>query len=413
MNLYTGAEVRVKTTRINPGLPLVVLCLTLGTGCQQKQPTPETTGVDVPIPDLSRDDLHPRVVAQLREQIAALAKLQSTPDLDADSAERFGASGQVFHTYDYLDTAEGCYRIAGQLAPADHRWPYYLGQIYRTQGRTDLAIEQFQLALAADPAYAPTGISLAQMLRQENRGDQAIPVLEAVLTREPKNAVANYVMGQVLGDNDDVDGSIAHLERALEAQPQATRVHYTLSLALGKRGDEQSATKHLEQRGEGRLKLSDPLMSVIASLNLSAKSFADAGAGAFRGGRFQDAVEYFGEAVLLDPDNATTHQALGSAFVKVGNAERAEHHYREALRLDPQFVEAHYFLAILIDFLGRTDEAVVHYQQVANIQPGFRDALDKLADGLQRTDRCDADLTVLADSVTREKVAAGLKARCP
>ncbi len=61
----------------------------------------------------------------------------------------------------------------------------------------------------------------------------------------------------------------------------------------------------------------------------------DLGKEAFSKGNFARAIDYYKEALQLDPRSPELHQDLGLALFKGGRLEEAVEHFTEALKLDP------------------------------------------------------------------------------
>lgn len=396
----------------------ILMYLVLAIGCAERTDTPESalaTAEWVPVPEPSLSGVQPSIAEQIRQQQARLAQRQRHAEDPAALADAFGTMGQLYHAYDFFESAAACYVNAQQLAPADFNWPYYLGQVYSSQGDIEPAVGQLQRALELRPDYAPAAVSLARLLRDLGRPDDAVNALDTILASQPEHAVANYVMGQALGDLDDWPGSIRYIEAALQAQPEATRAHAALASAYRAAGDRLRAEQHLALRGEGRFKLADPLMEELVRLDKGVRLQVEAGTAAFVRKDYRSAVEHFEQAIAAEPDNAETRQALASALVKTGDAEGAEFQYREALRLDPRFTAAHYNLAQLHDFLGRHAEAITHYEQALRIEPGYRSTRVKLAASLLGAGRCAEGLDYLDTTIETEPQngsAPALKAHC-
>jgi tetratricopeptide (TPR) repeat protein len=56
-------------------------------------------------------------------------------------------------------------------------------------------------------------------------------------------------------------------------------------------------------------------------------------------GNHQQAAEYFGKVVTLEPNNASAHLNLSNACRNAGDIQKAEIHLKKALELDPQIVQ--------------------------------------------------------------------------
>lgn len=379
------------------------------------------------VPTPSLDGLHPHIADHVQAQRERLSDL-ALRDMDSQEiADAYGAAGQVYNTYGFLDAAEACYLNAQRTGTDDYRWSYYLGQIYRGQGQTGAAIWQFQNALQQKAGDIPAAVSLARLLRETDRAREAAAVLGIILVTKPHHAYANYLLGQIHLDAGDSHAAVQSLQTTLAAQPEATRVHYLLAAAYRDIGDNQRAQVHLRLRGNGQVTHADPLMSELSGINRGVQQILEAGAAAFRHGDLVSAEKHFRKAITVDPDHSGTnypggstllaeaHHALGLILVRQGKAREAEAHYREALRYNPRFIAAHYDIALLHDTVGDKEDATHHYEQVVVIEPRYRDALFRLATGLSRTGRCEEALGYLEQMLERfpDNIAAKeLQTRC-
>jgi TolB-like protein/DNA-binding winged helix-turn-helix (wHTH) protein/cytochrome c-type biogenesis protein CcmH/NrfG len=94
----------------------------------------------------------------------------------------------------------------------------------------------------------------------------------------------------------------------------------------------------------------------------------------------EKAVQYFREALALDPDYALAHSGLADALlfqVPYGGKQFAEvevparEAVQRALELDPDLAEAHASQGILMDQTGHPDEALAAYQRAVDLKPQY------------------------------------------
>ena len=89
---------------------------------------------------------------------------------------------------------------------------------------------------------------------------------------------------------------------------------------------------------------------------------SDLGAEALRGGRMQEAVKSYDEAIALDPDLAEAHLGRGLVLeLGFDRLDEAEVEYRKAIQLKPTLSEAHNNLGQLLARTGRLEEAVKEF----------------------------------------------------
>jgi Flp pilus assembly protein TadD len=101
-------------------------------------------------------------------------------------------------------------------------------------------------------------------------------------------------------------------------------------------------------------------------------------------GRLNEAVDYYGKALALDPRNAEVWMNLGVAQYGAGDLAAAGESFRQALRFNPADGSLYYNLAMCELQLGRRDESRRLLVEATRLAPEHRRAqaeLAKLASG--------------------------------
>jgi TolB-like protein/Tfp pilus assembly protein PilF len=88
---------------------------------------------------------------------------------------------------------------------------------------------------------------------------------------------------------------------------------------------------------------------------------------------FEDADEYFAQALELTPGSATANQWAGDYRAALGQTEEGIELLRRALELDPFSLRIHHDLANRLSRSGRRDEAIQVLERGAELDPGFPD----------------------------------------
>jgi len=104
-------------------------------------------------------------------------------------------------------------------------------------------------------------------------------------------------------------------------------------------------------------------------------------------GRSEEAIAQFGEAMRIDPANATAHYNFGNVLFQQGRTEEAIAHYREAARLNPANADAHNNLGVALFQQGKTGEAIAHYREAVRLNPAYADAHNNLGNALLQQGR--------------------------
>ena len=341
----------------------------------------------VALPDLSRLDA--AVQQQLREQHARLTTTLDAPhSTAAERAEASGSLGMLLLAAEYFPEAERAFLDAHALAPADMRWPYYLGHVYRARQEPARAIPMFERALALAPDDVPSLIWLGDALLASGNAEEAKAPLQRAFTRAPASAAAAARLGRAALERRDYAGAIDYLEKALELDPAAASVHYPLGMAYRGRGDRARAEAHLAQASDaGSVPPADPLMDAVASALRGAGAFEARGMEALEARDWNAAVDNLRQAVRLAPSNAVTHLNLGTALSLAGDDAGARRELLEAVRLEPRLAKAHFGLGVLAQDAGQWSDAIERFDAAIEHDGEFLDAHFALAEAMRRTGR--------------------------
>lgn len=104
------------------------------------------------------------------------------------------------------------------------------------------------------------------------------------------------------------------------------------------------------------------------------------------GGRPDEAMAHFREALRLKPDYAEALNNMGQALETQGHIEEAIAHYQDALRVDPDYFDAQYNLGRLLQKLGRP-EALETLTVAVRLRPDFAEARNSLGNSLEKLGR--------------------------
>jgi tetratricopeptide (TPR) repeat protein len=367
--------------------------------------TVRTGDAELRLPDLSR--LEATVQQQIRDQHAALVStISDEASTAAARADAFGSLGRLLLAAELSADAEQAFLRAQENAPADMRWPYYLGHVYRLRQEPARAIPMFERALALAPDDLPTLIWLGDLHLASGDAAAAEIPLRRAYELQPGSAAAASRLGRAALLRRDFGKAVEYLERALELNPAAVGAHYPLGMAYRGMGQLAKAEAHLKQAStNGDLAPPDPVMEAVAGLLRGAGAFEARGMDALDARDWKTAVDNLRQAVALAPSNAVTRLNLGTALSLAGDVPGARRELGEALRLDPALAKAHFGLAVLAQDEGQWREAIGRFTSAVTADPGFNDARFALAEALRRTGRS-AEALVHYTEVIRSNPAA-------
>jgi tetratricopeptide (TPR) repeat protein len=339
----------------------------------------------VSLPDVST--LEGPARSQMEARQAALQAALSNRASDRDLAREYGETGKLLMAATDLERAEPCLRNAQALAPADPRWPYYLGHVYRVRGPLQKAIESFEHVLRLRPDDFAALVWLAEMHLSEGRADAAAPLFAKALARDSGSPAALFGAGRAALAARDYAAAATYLEQALVREPRATAAHYPLAMAYRSLGDVAKAEAHLKLQGKDDPRPPDPLMGEIDTLIQTPEAYNVRGGQALDAGQWAQAVENFRKGLDLDPADVSLRHRLGTALAQMGDTAGAAAQFEEVIRRDPGHARAHFSLGVLLNDHGQYDEAIARFSSALQYEPGYVQARVQLAGALARAGR--------------------------
>ena len=81
------------------------------------------------------------------------------------------------------------------------------------------------------------------------------------------------------------------------------------------------------------------------------------------------AMQYYGRAIDLDPENVLAYNGMGMAYRAAGKAREAEHFLQRALSLDSKVIDTYNNLGIVYAESGRLEQAGAVYRKALEIDP--------------------------------------------
>jgi len=361
---------------------VAVACATVAGACGPRSTRAELQ--PVPLPDLSA--MEPSVRDQLRARYSSLAgRIERDGTNGADLATAYGELGELLMAASYFDAAEACYLNAQILAPADRRWPYYLGHLYKAKGPLAKSVVAFDRALQLRPDDVATLVWLGEAYLAQGGSDAAQPLFNQALTLEPDSAAAHFGAGRVALAKRDYPTAVTHLEKVLALDPQATAAHYQLGMAYRGRGDVPQAEAQLAQKGSIEPRPTDPLMRALDDLLESAEAYNVRGGRELEAGNWSAAAEDFRKGLALAPSDPSLRHRLGTALYQLGDAAGAVAQLREVIRTSPEFAKAHFSLGVIMEAEGRHQESIESFSNAVKHDAGYSQARLQLARGLARS----------------------------
>ena len=326
---------------------------------------------DVPLP--RPDGLEPAVVEHLRAAQREVAEASASGRRDRELGVAYGSLAEIFHAYEFFESAEAAYLNATRLAPGEPRWRHLLGYLYQQTGRWEDAADAFSAVLRAQRNQREAIARLGDVYLQMNRLREARQQFEAVSDTFP--AVARNGLGEVALRQGRHREAIEHFHAALDLAPEATSIHYSLAMAQRGLGRLDEARAHLHQRGTGGLRIADPIVDRLPTLVRGERLLVIQGRRAYDAGQFEEAAAAFRRALAAAPGSAAAHAGLGILLAREGRDVEAVDSLRTAFEQAPDDRSIRTALTGALLRLGRHDEAIDALGAASSVDPDDEDLI--------------------------------------
>lgn len=375
--MITSTLLQWEPGRHSRGVALLLLLLTNACGSPEQTAPPEPVAstpapaapVSQPLPAIVVPDitkLSPSAQTQIREAQAAVAAGRGA---ESERALAHGNLAKLLLAAGFRQAAEATFLHAESLAPADPRWPYYLGHVYYGNGDVVRAEAAFRRAQRLRQSDVPTLVWLARTQLDLGRPDLAEPLFEQARTAEPRAGAVLLGLGQVAIARRQFAQAIALLEDAASVDPEAGEIRYALATAYRLAGQQDRAQAQPQARAAEKVRLPDPLMEEVDTLLETGVAYEIRGGRALERRDWATAIDLFRKGIALAPDTPSLRQKLGTALSMSGDASGAMRQFEELVRRWPDYAKGQYSLGVMLAARGRLDDAARRFAAAAQSDP--------------------------------------------
>ncbi|NDG85691.1 MAG: tetratricopeptide repeat protein [Proteobacteria bacterium] len=208
---------------------------------------------------------------------------------------------------------------------------------------------------------------------QQKKYKAAEEQLVRALTVEPDNADFYYLRGLLRSYQGRLVDSIEDLKRALVMEPKHTDAAVCLSIILNDIGRYDEAKKVFEQANQSVFlkQIGDDLQ---IDRRFAVKHF-EMGDLYFRYRRFDEAIEEYNKAILLDPQSIDMRIKRAKAFAKKGFITRAIQDLQQLKQERPTDLAVRVQLGLLHYSQGNVLDAELEWESVLELDPVHREAI--------------------------------------
>jgi tetratricopeptide (TPR) repeat protein len=217
---------------------------------------------------------------------------------------------------------------------------------------------------------------------------KALPFAGVTSTFDFRRNYLSY--GSVFYQHGYFDQAQASFELALRDDPESAEALYGLGSAYLKKEQRQEARQCFERAVKLPAMYPDTLPRAWNNLGLLAA----------QQGRMADAVQYFQQALRLNPDYVVGLENLGNAYRQQRQWDQARTAFEQALALNPESPGANYGLAMVYAASDDNAHTYKYLQKALQYHPNYPEALNNLGVLYVRTDRRDEAISALQKCIS-------------
>ena len=197
------------------------------------------------------------------------------------------------------------------------------------------------------------------------------------LRLKPEDADAHYFQGVINYFQGRMGPTVEHLRKCLSLDPRHTDAAICLSVLYNDVGKYDEAKKVFELANQSVLhkRIGDD-SGIDRKFAVKHLELADL---YFRYRRYNEAIEEYGKAILLDPEALDIRIRRAKAFAKKGYVSRAMQELQQLKVEQPRFTAARIQLGLLHYSQGNLLDAELEWEGVLEVDPGHREAKSYLA----------------------------------
>ncbi|MBP3820076.1 tetratricopeptide repeat protein [bacterium] len=246
-------------------------------------------------------------------------------EFDIDTAQIYYELGHLYMNKEDKLNSISAFKLAVEKEPENPFFNNSLGYAYAKAELYDDAIEHYQKAIAINPDAEWTSIVCQALgaIYAGNKGnlEAAVSTYQAGIILDPKNYDLYIALGDIYMADYDLDKAIHSYCDAVTLEPDTARGYSKLGIALWEKDYLEEALVAYHKAVE-----LDP-QNAFSQNNLGIlylDGLADA----------QEALEYFEEAISLNPNYTLAYFNAGRASQQMGFTNDAAHYYQMAIDLN-------------------------------------------------------------------------------
>lgn len=238
------------------------------------------------------------------------------------------------------------------------------GDVYYVLNRTRISRDSWLKCVAQDPSNEICRMRLAELYLAVKDYEAAHEHLKIILENNKTNANAHFMMGVVIRDlYGDTDRALLSIQKAIEIKEDYVDALDMMGVLLTAKGDPlavkyfQNALNYYPNRHDLLYKL---------------------GYAHMRFGKFNEALEMFTKATIIDPNDEQSYFNMGFIHIEIKKYDAARDYFDKAIKANPESFKAYYGRGYANEMLGNVRGAIEDYTQALVLNPEYNPATESL-----------------------------------
>ncbi|MDD4352562.1 MAG: tetratricopeptide repeat protein [Candidatus Gracilibacteria bacterium] len=249
-----------------------------------------------------------------------------------------------------------------------------LGNVMLGKGKPVDALFYFRNAITVKPNYDPAVNNAGIALMLLGKKKEAMNYFHTATIIAPDYSGGYYNLGIALKDEDDFLGAETAFRKAISIAPEERDYYYWLAFILLQQNHVEEARdnyrKYLRLQ-KGPIQLARDKNNAEAQTVETAMVNYYLGLACVDKGKYDLAIDFYKQAIVLTPKMPFLHNNLGVALTEEGYFADAAVAYREAIRLDPKHAGAYNNLGMVLLKMGHVADAAIQFREAIRLQPNF------------------------------------------
>jgi len=320
------------------------------------------------------------VYKKLDKQDLALLNFEKSYSKDSSNIETKKELAYCYHAKKDYNNALKYYNFALKTEPENQELLANKALTLHAMNNYVAAIELYKELLDKQPNeriernLTAASIAYGYNLFDKKDYGQAILYFEDAINLNDKEASAYYGYAKANAEMGLLDTAIAGFEKAVLLAPG--NIQYVTELnnyrELIKKDSEQNQ-ELLASKDEP--KIESPILNIIPPLEMEKtptfEELVDQGDNAYKEEKFNDALEYYTKAVIINPSDETTMLKIANIYKIKGDSDKAIGFYNKIIALNKDCTDAYFNKGLVLANQKKYDECIKSFEKVIEISPEY------------------------------------------